>query len=187
MCQKFIQTNSGGDVNQKNIKGKTALNVATEHEQFHVFEYLISQGAVIRIPNKDKMTSLYFVCKNGHMSLVKKYVEDYGADVNSKRCLSVAAEQDHFQVLEYLMSCTSSWSDVNEPNKDGLTPLYSICRNGHLDLTKKCVENYGANVNSDGCLAVALEFYHHDIGQYLIDNGCKVDQVKMINFLFKDF
>ena len=84
--------------------------------------------------------------------------------------------------MEYLMSCTRTWNDVNDPNKDGLTPLYYVCRNGIMDLVKKSVEIYGANVNAEGCLAVSLEFYHHGVAQYLIDKGCKVDQVKMCQF-----
>ena len=86
-------------------------------------------------------------------------------------------EQEQVDILEYLISHTSTWDDINEPNKDGLTPLYYICKNGHLDLTRKCVEEYKADVNAKGLLAVSLEFYHYKVAQYLISQGCNVDQV----------
>ena len=180
MCQKLIQSNLGEDLNKKNIKNKTALIVAVDHEEFLVIGYLLTHGAtwddIHETVGEHGLSPFYYVCGTGDMVLVKKYVQEYDADVNSKRCLSVAVEQENYDVFEFLLS---QGANINEHQSiDGKHLLYLLCNNGQLDLTKKCVENYEADVNAEGCLAVALEFYHHEIGQYLIDKGCKVDQVK---------
>ena len=70
LCQQLIESNPGVELNGKNRKNKTALNVAAEEEQYDVLEYLLSQGATwegedINKPIRDNLTPLYFVCRSG--------------------------------------------------------------------------------------------------------------------------
>ena len=37
-----------------------------------------------------------------------------------------------------------------------------------------------ADVNAAGCLQIALDLYYIDVAQTLIENGCEVNQVKLL-------
>ena len=66
--------------------------------------------------------------------------------------------------------------DLNITDKKGLTPLYSICQDGDNDMVKEFLD-HGADVDSDGCLHVALENYNNDVAETLIQKGCDVNKV----------
>ena len=100
---------------------------------------------------------------------------------------------------------------MNIADKEGLTPLYFICRDGNFDLAKKIVEagakphvkdengltplyflcqagynnlakmfiDHGADVDSAGCLQVALDNYLNDVAETLIELGCDVNKVRV--------
>ena len=155
------------------------MSVAAEQEHYDVFEYLISRGANINVPNCNGLTSLYFVSKTGRLDLVKKFVEEYGADVQAKGCLSVAAEEEQYDVLEYLLNQGATWEDINKPIKDKLTPLYFVCRSGNFDWVEKFAKDFKADVNGEGCLQASIEFYHFQIAEFLIKSGCNVNQLKL--------
>ena len=179
LIQKLVQNLPQADINMKNHDGKTAINEAAEQEQYGVWNYLLQQGANINAPNGDGLTSLYFVSKNGRFNLIKKLVEEYGADVQAKGCLSVAAEQEQYDVLDYLLNQGATWEDINKPTKDKLTPLYFVCRSGNIEWVEKFVKDLKADINGQGCLQVSVEFYHFEIAEFLIKSGCSVDQVKL--------
>ena len=99
-------------------------------------------------------------------------------DVDGKTTLNLAAEQEQFDVLEYLLSQGAMWEDINKPIKDKLTPLYFVCRSGLLDLVTKYVQEYKADINGEGCLQALVEFYHDQVAEFLIKSGCNINQVK---------
>ena len=66
--------------------------------------------------------------------------------------------------------------DLNIADKEGRTPLYFICQDGVNDMVKEFLD-HGADVDSDGCLHVALENYNNDVAETLIERGCDVNKV----------
>ena len=42
---------------------------------------------------------------------------------------------------------------------------------------KKFVQEYKADINGEGCLHAALEFYHTPLAEFLIKSGCNINQV----------
>ena len=64
------------------------------------------------------------------------------------------------------------------------TTLYSACENGDLGLVRKYVEDFGANVNAEGCLAVSLQKGHNKISIYLMENGSKIVNDMELDFLY---
>ena len=66
--------------------------------------------------------------------------------------------------------------DPNIADEKGLTPLYFIIKDGNNKLAIKFIEKR-ADVNSVGCLQVALEMYHIDEAETLIINGCDVNKL----------
>ena len=179
LCQKLVQSLPDSDINMKNDSGETALNTAAEGGQYQIWNYLLNQGANINISNNDGQNSLYFFSRRGLKDLVKKSVEEYGADVQSKDCLSVSAIQEQYDVLDYLLNQGATWEDINEPIKDKLTPFYFVCRGGLIDPVRKFVQEYNADINGEGCLHVALEFYYTPVAEFLIKSGCNINQVKI--------
>ena len=195
LCQQLIEINPGVELNGKNRQNKTALNEAAIEEQYDILEYLLNKGATwedINKPIKDNLTPLYFICKGGLIDWVKKFVEIRGADVQATECLAVSALEEQYDVLEYLLSQGATWEDINKPIKDKFTPLYFVCRSGLIDLVTKYVQEYKADINGEGCLQVAIEYYHSQVADYLINSGCNVNQVKDFNnstqfIVFKTF
>ena len=57
--------------------------------------------------------------------------------------------------------------------------MYFLCKDGNAELVKEFIEA-GADVNSPGCLQVALETYNNNVAQILIDHGCDVNKVNML-------
>ena len=57
--------------------------------------------------------------------------------------------------------------------------MYFLCKDGNAELVKEFIEA-GADVNSPGCLQVALETYNNDVAQILIDHGCDVNKVNVL-------
>ena len=179
LCQQLILSKPEADLTMNNINGETALFVAFKTENFQILEYLMELGGDLNLPNQDGSTALYYASKNGLIDLVKKCVEEYKVHVEANECLSVSAVAEHYDVVEYLLSKETTWNDIDRPIKDDLTPLYFVCRGGLLELVKKYVKEYKANINV-GCLHVALEFYHNSVAEFLINSGCRIiNQVKM--------
>ena len=97
---------------------------------------------------------------------------------DGKTALNVAAEEEQYDVLEYLLNQGATWEDINKPIKDKLTPLYFVCRSGNIDWVEKFVKVFKADVNGEGCLQASIEFYHFQIADFLIKSGCNVNLVK---------
>ena len=90
----------------------------------------------------------------------------------------IASKNEHYEICDYLLSHKV---DLNFASNDKLTPLYHVCKYGNSDLASKFIK-HGADVNAEGCLNVALEFYHHDIATLLLDNNCDPNKVRY-NFI----
>ena len=66
--------------------------------------------------------------------------------------------------------------DLNITDKEGRTPLYFLCQDGDNDMVKEFLD-HGADVDSAGCLHVALDNYNIDVAQTLVEMGCDVNMV----------
>ena len=203
LIQKLVQNIPQADVNMKNRDGRTALNEAGEQEYFDVFKYLIYNGA--KVTNDAEVSCLYNICNTSAIDLTKlganytdllchcsllgdlglcqqliqsnPEVELNGKNRQNKTALNVAAEEEQYDVLEYLLNQGATWEDINKPIKDQFTPLYFVCRSGLLDWVTKFVQEYKADINGMGCLQASIEYYHTQVAEYLIKSGCKINQV----------
>ena len=84
-----------------------------------------------------------------------------------------AAREKNHDLCEELLDDDA---DTNLTDKQGLTPLYFVCSDGDNSLVEKMIEK-GADVNSEGCLQVALDLYYNNIAKTLLKNGCDVNKV----------
>ena len=67
--------------------------------------------------------------------------------------------------------------DVNIQDKDGRSPLYFICKDGHEELAKSILDHEADGV---GCLEVAIEFYNIDVAVLLLENGVDPNRVRNV-------
>ena len=82
---------------------------------------------------------------NGHLEVAKFYIEDMkcGAtmkDEQGKTPLHLASQNDHVDLVKYLMLCCDPFSQ----DKDEFTSLHLAASNGHLEIVRLLLE-YGIN------------------------------------------
>ena len=148
---------------------------------------MMDQGA--KLENDQNLSFLYNNCKDGLIDLTKlgsnfvdllchcslkgdlglcqqliesnPGVQLNGKNKENKTALNVAAEEEQYDVLEYLLSQGATWEgeNINKPIRDKLTPLYFVCRSGLLEWVKKFVRDYKADINGEGCLQASIEYY----------------------------
>ena len=83
----------------------------------------------------------------------------------------------HDATIEEFRRLIEQGEDLNIADKEGRTPLYFICQDGDNDMVKELLD-HGADVDSAGCLHVALENYNNDVAETLIERGCDVNKVR---------
>ena len=197
LCQKLVQNLPHANINMKNRDRKTALTLSLEHKHHQISNFLMDQGAKLEIDQD--LAILYNNCKDGHIDLTKLGVNfvdilchcslqgDLGlcqqliqsnpeTDLNGKNrqkqtALNVAAVEEQYNVLDYLLSRGALWEDINEAIKDKLTPLYFLCKGGLFDWVRKFVEEYGAAIQAIDCLSVSAVEEHYDVLEYLLSQG----------------
>lgn len=173
--------NTGGDVNQEDAAGFTALHCAVFGRNAETVKLLIDNGADVEASNAGHATLLLWACEGGYLDIVKLLV-DNGAEVNGRAFgglmwgpmpmdnwsnLHAAAHMGHADVVEYLLT---KGADINAKciRGDGdLTPLHFAARKGHVDVVKALLAR-GANANlksKEGhtALDLAKEENHADV------------------------
>jgi ankyrin repeat protein len=91
---------------------------------------------------------------------------------NQINVLYIAAYNNHLSLVSYLLQHT----DVNQANKNGVTPLCIAAHSGHLEVVKYLVTQGKADVNQayeDGAtpLCVAAQEGHLEVVKFLVAQG----------------
>ena len=130
----------GGNINDKDDKGRTALIYASMSVDLETVKYLIEKGADVNAKDNNGSTALMDASSGGCLEIIK-YLIEKGADVNAKdnngsTALIYASRKGHLETVEYLLE---KGADVNIKNNNGETALdftkkelqelhlYSIC------------------------------------------------------------
>jgi ankyrin repeat protein len=112
------------DINQlsEDDLQQTALHFAVTQHQLALIELLIAHGADLSIQNAKKMMPIALAAKQGDADLVK-FLHEKGSDLYQSRALFHAANcQKSSAALEYLLDVGV---DINMPNRQGYTPIFS--------------------------------------------------------------
>ena len=67
-------------------------------------------------------------------------------------------------------------ANMNKKIIDDDTPWTIMCQSGNLEGVKMFLDK-GADPSYPGCLQLAIDLYHTEVAQMLINSGCKVNQV----------
>jgi ankyrin repeat protein len=112
------------DINQKSQDDlqQTALHLAVARHQLELVELLIAYGADLSIRDTKKMMPIALAAEQGDADLVK-FLHEKGSDLYQSRALFYAANcQENSAALEYLLD---TGIDINMPDRNGYTPLFS--------------------------------------------------------------
>jgi len=149
----LVSTNSV-DVNEKNSKGQTPLQVAAESGSEKLIKTLIESGSNVNHVDDDGTTALLIASSAGHAPVIRALIAA-GADLNKtdlsgQSCLHLAAWGGHVDAVAELLS--KSREAAKAKTSSGYTPLHAAAWNGHLPVAEKLLEA-GVDLNvadSDG-------------------------------------
>ncbi len=142
---------------------------------------LHEKGAKLHEKDKDGDTVLIWAARNGHLDMVRCWVEK-GAKLDEKSntgetALMLAAGNGHLEVMRYLVDKGAA---LNEKDKDGCTTLMLATKKGDLEMVRYLVDKEAAlnekDKNNKTALILATETGHLEIVHYLADKGAALDE-----------
>lgn len=184
--EQFVK--SGGDINFKNIKGKTLLNTSIENNDIQTLESLISLGVDINNLNQKGESNLHLASKNPSilplLILLKNSVKTKVATRPYKETpIHYSASRGYTQHVLALLDSDPDLLDI--PNSLGNTVLHLAVINGHQDLLAALLR---ANVNvdqltraKDSVLHLAAKNRHMDIAKKLMEEGVDINLINGYN------
>lgn len=98
----------GANINYQDNNGKTALILASEHNQLEVAKFLLYNGATKDLSDENGNTALILASKNGHDKtanmLISNYVNIYAKNIYGEDALKVAIKNGHVNMVSLLLS-----------------------------------------------------------------------------------
>ena len=181
-----LLTDSGADINIADVEGNTALVEAANRGYCEVAQHLINNGAncnVVRLEQCQKDHLLRYGSSVGDLTMCANMVSSGAVTLNQnvvqeKLPLFISAQNSHFEL--------SQWMIQNGADDEKcLNPLLYCCAKiGDYQQCKTLLDR-GADPSYSGCLQIAIDLYHTQIAQLLIEHPkTKVDHVKMFCISF---
>lgn len=158
--------------------GRTAIQVASESNQYEVAKYLIKNGASVREKGALGVPPLTLAAREGADNIVELLIAK-GADVNAVddnsngTALMAASFKGQYRVAKYLIA---KGANVNAKSKEGYTALHSAASGAGKELSELLIVS-GANVNSrtnNGITPLRLNaesHYYADVAAVLLSKG----------------
>ena len=135
------------DVNVQTTGGWTALHLACRNATKATVDLLLKYNANIQLRDNNGRTPFHFAALNDNQELIKYLFEKYPDMVNLQRndgktFLHLVCEENLVKTLRFLFDFDfCSLLDFNALTNDGLTPLESATKNGHVEVVKFLLEN----------------------------------------------
>lgn len=131
----------GGEVNQAQVDGMTALHWAAYHDDLETAKLLVRGGADVKAANHFGVTSLSLACTNGNARLVELLLEA-GADPDitlrgGETVLMTAARTGKLAAVNALLS---RGAEVNAKERQGQTALMWAAAEGHADVVQGLID-----------------------------------------------
>lgn len=177
-----ILIDSNIDINTQDIKGRTALVLASAKGNYKLVNLLLSvPGVDVNSNHYSKYTPLIFSSWNGHLNIVELLLNFPGIDVNAETeegatALVMASKEGRDKIVKKLL--TFPEINVNAIDNKKRTALMWASLEGQEGVVKKLLTFPGINVNlvdSDNKTALmwAKEKKYHKIIKMLKDHGAK--------------
>lgn len=125
----------GADVNCKNAKGETALNMIAKLSYEFLAAYLVNNGAQVNTANNDKITPLHWAVEYNNTVMVQLLLEN-GADLDARDGINEtplhwAAWTGNYESAKILLKYGAN---PRAKNNTGVTPIVSAERQEHTEL-----------------------------------------------------
>ena len=153
VARKLV-TEYGADLNARDNDDNTPLNLAARLSgKMELINMLVKEyGCSPHTKGFNGRTLLHNACNGGHVDVARKLVTEYGADVNARdnddnTPLNLAARFSSKMELIHMLVKECGCSPHTKGFKDR-TSLHSACVSGHVDVARKLVTEYGADVNA---------------------------------------
>jgi len=149
-----------------------------------MLDLLLKGGARVDAKMKTNDSPMFHACMNGYLTCVKLLVA-YGGDINAHSadgytCLLVAAENQHLEVVSYLLGLESC--NVNETTTDGYSVLHYFTLLDNSSILSSIIDK-GANINAKTRVSVRK---NHDFLMDWIEsrNSCiPCNKVRVFDFI----
>ncbi len=143
----------GVNVNQINDGGKTALTHAVHRNTPEVVAFLLEKGAKIDVLDKEKNNLGYYLLRNFNskkqenfnkkLALLESKGFDYRkAQTNGNTLFHLALDRNDLELVKYVKSIGI---DVNQQNKDGISPLHMAAMKAKNTTVLKYLLTIGAD------------------------------------------
>ena len=151
---RFLVERAGADVNVNSSSRCTPFHAACNIGNLEMLRYLISKGAQVNDVDNMRCSPLVKAASRGFFDSVRYLIEEAGADVMIRtidryNVLHAACDSGNAQLVSYLL--THFGSSLNQPMKNGQTPLKRAILHEHLDVVRLLLEFAGvdaADVNA---------------------------------------
>jgi hypothetical protein len=151
---------AGVDINQKDINGNTALQIACDKGYTNIVRLLLDSSAQVNVSNNNGCSPLVSALKQGSLEIVKLLVSS-GANINSSDtdglslCM-IAAQRGYTATIEYLYKAGAC---INTQDKAGNTALIHVLEFGHLTTAQTLINECNADyriLNNKGQTALSI-------------------------------
>ncbi|KAI1029421.1 hypothetical protein LB504_010700 [Fusarium proliferatum] len=142
---------SGADANASDVRGHTALYMASYYGFTDVMEILIKNGAYMDIKSASGETPLHYGSRRGHFAATQLLLQT-GADIGSKdNCgrtpLHHACRSGNLEVVKLIIG-SSQTQTLDEADHWGSTPLSLAARIGSVGIVKALLDTGTVEIDS---------------------------------------
>ena len=178
-----LLTDSGADVDLTDIWGRTALSLAAEEGEHAVAQHLINLGADCNTvkDQAEKDDLLRYGSSVGDLTMCTNLVRSGAVTLNQdvedeELPLFISAKNGHYELSQWMIQ-------EGADDRKCLDPLlYCFAKYGDHQLCRNMLDR-GADPSYPGCLQIAIDLYHTDVAQLLIEHPkAKVNQVGKCDF-----
>jgi len=125
-------------VNEQDLQGKTVFHYAAQKGYANCVDRLIVVKADPNALDNNMQSPLHIALESGHVEMAKKIlclknVIVGRSDTNGNTELHIACQRGMTEIVELLLSTTSS---ISTKNKIGMTPFLTAVQNGFLDIVQ---------------------------------------------------